>query len=320
MAASGNLVLENKYTGSGDIVFGAQANWGGSRIKADGSIQAYGLANVNAASAGLKVGRGSLTRSINAGGTINASGADYAEYHEVIAELWGNVPKGAILGYNADGLLTDRFDDVVGRFVIKSTDPNLVGADRWGTEEALVAKYGVEPLGEPPELRIVDAPRMTHPDLMAPPVFETTAFSIRRPGEDAPDEDQVRAMLVDFYAAKAAAEAAYTAYYTDLAAAQSEYDAALAAYEARRKALLAAAETERVRYDRIAKAGFVPVNVPATLADIGKYLVPARAADGSATVVLKAIDDLAGTDYVRAIGCVIGVDPDGRASVEVKSI
>ena len=76
------------------------------------------------------------------------------------------MPKGAILGYNADGLLTDRFDDVVGRFVVKSTDPNLVGADRWGTEEALVAKYGVEPLGEPPELRIVDAPKMTPPEDM----------------------------------------------------------------------------------------------------------------------------------------------------------
>ena len=84
--------------------------------------------------------------------------------------------------------------------------------------------------------------------------------------------------------------------------------------------MLEAVETERVRYDRIAKAGFVPVNVTAAPADIGKYLVPARAEDGSATAVLKTIDDLVGTDYIRAIGVIIGVEPDGRASVEVKSI
>lgn len=311
VTATGNLILENKHTGTGEIVFGVQGNWGVSRVKADGSMQVYGQTNVNAAAAGLKVGRGSLSRSINAGGTINASGADYAEYHEVIEPLWGNVPKGAILGYNADGLLTDRFDDVVGRFVVKSTDPNLVGADRWGTEEALVAKYGVEPVGEQPELRIVEAPKMTPPENMVRPPVEI---------ENPSDEAAAQAKLRKFYEDKAVAQAVYDGYRAETAAAQAEYDAALAAYEARRTALLEAVETERVRYDRIAKAGFVPVNVTAAPADIGKYLVPARAEDGSATAVLKTIDDLVGTDYIRAIGVIIGVEPDGRASVEVKSI
>lgn len=310
MGATGNLVLDNAYA-SGEILFGVANNWGVSRIKADGSAQFYGLTNVNAASAGMKVGRGSLSRSINAGGTINASGADYAEYHEVIEPLWGSVPKGAILGYNADGLLTDRFDDVVGRFVIKSTDPNLVGADKWGTEDALVAKYGVEPVGEQPEMRVVEAPKMTYPDDMVRPSFEI---------ENSTDEDAAHAMLEEFYAKKAEATAAFNAYYADAAAAQAEFEEAVAAYDARLAALMAVLETERVRYDRIAKAGFVPVNVQATTEDIGSYLVPARADDGAATADIVAKADLTLAQYVDAIGVIIGVEPDGRASVEVKPV
>ncbi|WP_429104000.1 phage tail protein [Aeromonas hydrophila] len=69
-------------------------------------------------------------RSINAGGTVNASGADYAEYMQK-ADNCGVIEKGAICGVNADGLLTDQFDDAIW-FVIKSTEPSYVGGDSWG--------------------------------------------------------------------------------------------------------------------------------------------------------------------------------------------
>jgi len=78
---------------------------------------------------------GTTSRSINAGGTINASGADYAEYM-LKADSCGVLAKGDITGVNADGKLTDKFADAHS-FVIKSTDPSYVGGDTWGTEELL---------------------------------------------------------------------------------------------------------------------------------------------------------------------------------------
>jgi len=68
-------------------------------------------------------------RSINAAGTVNASGADYAEYmtkstpSDVIAP-------GEVCGVTAAGLLTKSFADSIS-FVVKSTDPSYVGGDTW---------------------------------------------------------------------------------------------------------------------------------------------------------------------------------------------
>jgi len=85
----------------------------------------------NAANATLTV-RGMTTtlRSINAGGTVNASGADYAEYMTKAVGC-GDIAKGAVCGVDADGKLTDVFENAHS-FVIKSTDPSYVGGDNWG--------------------------------------------------------------------------------------------------------------------------------------------------------------------------------------------
>ena len=89
----------------------------------------------NAASTAMGVAKFGVTgRSINASGTINASGADYAEYMTKAGDF--EIPKGAIVGVNADGLLTNRFADSV-TFAIKSTDPSLVGGDSWGMDAAV---------------------------------------------------------------------------------------------------------------------------------------------------------------------------------------
>ena len=69
-------------------------------------------------------------RSINAGGTVNANGADYAEYMTK-ADDCGVLAKGALCGVTDAGLLTDKFDKAVS-FVVKSTDPAYVGGDTWG--------------------------------------------------------------------------------------------------------------------------------------------------------------------------------------------
>ena len=71
----------------------------------------------------------STSRTINAAGTLNANGTDYAEYmeksdHSII------IAKGDIVGIDSNGKLTTLFDQAV-RFVIKSTDPSFVGGDKW---------------------------------------------------------------------------------------------------------------------------------------------------------------------------------------------
>jgi len=72
-------------------------------------------------------------RSINATGTINASGADYAEYMYK-ADGCGTIAKGDVVGVDINGKLTDVFADAIS-FVIKSTNPSYVGGDTWADEE-----------------------------------------------------------------------------------------------------------------------------------------------------------------------------------------
>jgi hypothetical protein len=92
-----------------------------------------GAANWNAADAAYFVARDTTTsRSINAAGTVNASGADYAEYMTK-SSTCGDIQKGQVCGIDKDGKLTDKFDDAHS-FVIKSTDPSYVGGDSWGTD------------------------------------------------------------------------------------------------------------------------------------------------------------------------------------------
>ena len=87
--------------------------------------------NWNTAGTVVYCGRNGTTgRSINAGGTVNASGADYAEYMKK-ADSCGTIAKGDVCGVDSNGKLTDVFADSIS-FVIKSTDPSYVGGDTWG--------------------------------------------------------------------------------------------------------------------------------------------------------------------------------------------
>jgi hypothetical protein len=87
---------------------------------------------------------GSTSRSINASGTINASGADYAEYMVKSGDF--TLAKGDIAGINSEGKLTNVFADAIS-FIVKSTNPSYVGGDTWGTDEVL----GEEPSDEAPQ-------------------------------------------------------------------------------------------------------------------------------------------------------------------------
>ena len=86
------------------------------------------------------------SRSISLAGTLNASGADYAEY---MVKYSSNVSfnKGDIVGVNSSNLLTDQYSDAI-TFMVKSTDPCMVGGDVWGS---------VDIVGERPEVPPDDA-------------------------------------------------------------------------------------------------------------------------------------------------------------------
>jgi hypothetical protein len=86
---------------------------------------------VSGTATGISVQKNSSTnRSINAAGTLNASGADYAEYVRK-AETCGIIQKGQVCGRDADGRLTDKWSEAY-TFCVKSTDPAYVGYDTWG--------------------------------------------------------------------------------------------------------------------------------------------------------------------------------------------
>jgi len=101
-------------------------------------VRVYGVSSesgINAGGTAMGVSKnGGTNRSINAAGTINASGADYAEYMTKFGDF--TVAKGDVVGISAEGKLTNVFADAIS-FIVKSTDPSYVGGDSWGTAESI---------------------------------------------------------------------------------------------------------------------------------------------------------------------------------------
>jgi hypothetical protein len=75
-------------------------------------------------------------RSLSAAGSLNANGADYAEYMTKCSDFV--LQKGDICGIDSNGLLTNKFSDAVS-FVVKTTNPSYVGGDDWFTEPSPLA-------------------------------------------------------------------------------------------------------------------------------------------------------------------------------------
>jgi hypothetical protein len=116
-----------------DLICGGIGGAGiGFFVNASNSVNANGFsASACAIGGGYSTGSG---RSANFGGTVNASGTDYAEYMTKDGNF--TVAKGDVVGINAQGKLTNVFSDAVS-FVVKSTDPSYVGGDTWGSVDVL---------------------------------------------------------------------------------------------------------------------------------------------------------------------------------------
>lgn len=217
-------------------------------------------------------------RSINAKGTINAGGADYAEYMTKAAGC-GLIAKGDVCGVNVDGHLTKVWADARS-FVIKSTDPGVVLGDAWGQS------VGPRPEGPGEEPAAPIAPP-------GAPASEAEA-----------DMEAWRAIVAAYPAQQAAYQSAHAAWTT----AKAAYDTALPAWEA-------ALEVERQKVDRIAFAGQVPVNVSGTFA-VGDYIIAAASGAGIKAVAVPEAD-ITFDQYRRRLGKVWAVR-DGRAWVDVQ--
>jgi hypothetical protein len=145
--ASGNLLVGTTstqfctlFTGAGSVIRNPTTTTNTKILEVAGGTDTsvptfavfYNANNtaMNSANSVVKIGLMAATgRSINAAGTINASGADYAEYMTKAGNF--TVAKGDVVGINADGKLTNVFADAVS-FVVKSTSPSYVGGDVWG--------------------------------------------------------------------------------------------------------------------------------------------------------------------------------------------
>jgi hypothetical protein len=251
----------------------------------------------NAAGANLLVWRNASTlRSINAAGTINQSGADYAEYERNNGTKFA---KGQVVGFREDGTLTDVYADAI-RFGVKSTNPGLVGGDAWGTDK----QVGLRP--EEPQFK---EPEYKGPQDPGAAPIEPVQQSLP---EDASDEDKAK-VSEDFATAHAAwvtASADYEKLAYEYRAAQQdhevhvevaknlfdtatypEYQRALTAFEAR-------LEAERQTVDRIAYCGKVPVAVYG--ATPGGYIIADKDSDGKIIGRFVAAPDFG--QYKKAVG------------------
>jgi hypothetical protein len=113
-----------------NIINGINAGTSGQRTQI---FSAKGT-GANTAASAMRIRANSTTsRSINAGGTVNTNGSDYAKYMYK-ADDCGEIKKGDICGIDKEGKLTDKWEKAIS-FVVKSTNPSFVGGDIWKESE-----------------------------------------------------------------------------------------------------------------------------------------------------------------------------------------
>ncbi|MED5596132.1 GDSL-type esterase/lipase family protein [Janthinobacterium sp. P210006] len=229
-------------------------------------------------------------RSINAKGSVNTGGNDYAEY---IYKCNGcaSIRAGQIIGITANNTITDKWTDSI-MFVIKSTAPAFVGGDTWSDG------IGMEPTALAGAVPIQPTRRA---DVAMPhPIPDTDPAEYEDVVTEPGDSDEEWAVKQATYGAALAAHNV---------AVQQDVEA-MAAFDA-------ALEAARQKVDRIAIAGRVPVNVLG--AQPGDYIVPMQDGAGIKGIAVRE-DDLTMKQYLQAVGRVISIEPDGRAYVMVKAV
>lgn len=298
-AAANTAMLDFKDTLASDTTLIAQL--GGPTIPA---LKLYATEQVNsdiynAANAAAKVTKNVTTgRSINAAGTLNAGGADYAEYERKRDDC-ATIEKGQVVGFDADGLLTDRWSLLV-RPGIKSTNPSYVGGDTWSAE---IGEAPAKPVQREAVVQYVETAPGENDEAYAARV---SAWRADREERLAADERKLpeRPQRVQPVVEQKTVKHGET---------NEEFAARLAAWGKEHTAWAVRLEAERVKVDRIAYSGKVPVNV--TGAQPGDYIVAAEGGDD--TIIGTPVSGPTFEQYRLAIGRVNRILDDGRAEVAV---
>lgn len=277
-------------------------------------------------------------RSASVAGTLNASGADYAEYKRIadwLVSSGAKVLKGDLVGFNAKGEVTTRWSESI-KFAIKSTKPNLVGGDTWAKTPKPKAiacddiKYtGLVKPSEP--LEVLEPDVVLKPDV-----------------EDFLDlEESVEYIeALEEYDTYLALMEKYKKYLLDL----EQYDLDVVQFEKDQEAHANALEKERQRVDalnkeafdewdaihqverasvdRIAFCGIAPLNGNVEC-KAGDYIIPMEGEDDS--IVWIALDKDAEDDCTtlkqlkdhlkmqkRTVGQVDSIGEDGRPLINVR--
>jgi hypothetical protein len=306
--SNGNQHTIQKNLGEGwDLLYVQGNNGAASTI-----FKAVGLSGYSTAQAAIFTGKHSTNgRSINVGGTINASGADYAEYMRK-ADSCGQLAKGAIVGIDVDGRLTDKWAAAVS-FLIKSTDPSYVGGDVWGSSEALGMAKPIQPALQLPAYTGAPDPGQ-RPELPDP----ADLVDVADKALEQVDTSGLEAQQLAYDQALAAYQVDQLAHAQAIAAAMKEFnDVTYPAYQVELAKFEALLEQARQRVDRMAYCGQVPVNVKG--AKPGQYVLAAPDGDGIKGVLVDKADLNFGM-YRDAVGIVQNILPDGRANVRVKPV
>ena len=351
-ATLGNTNVIRKAASIGSPVLSIQSGTG-FQVANFNVSDGTGADGANAANASLKLGSAGTGRSIAAAGTINAGGADYAEYVRK-AENCGTILKGDVCGINSSGELVRTWADMV-RPVVKSTDPSLVGGDVWAGN--LTAR---------PDAPIYQTPAYEGPAEPVEPVEPTPyiALEIETPAEVIRAEDETddaflqrlaanmieRAAAIDArnreVEAREASNAALGQYLDDMRQYRTDRDAfqaatadhaeVVATAEAdHRKAMddhtnelatwEASLEEARGHVDRIAFSGQVPVNVDEAtlkacefgLADgVAVYLVAVARGPGIGVAAVRE-EDMTLPLYMKRLGVVWAIH-EGRPWIDVQ--
>lgn len=333
LGGTGALALDSVGAAVGDAVLSLYRTGYGNT----GVFYQCDTGSPNAASTALKLWSAASGRSISASGTINASGADAAEYRK---NNGLTIAKGQIVGYKNDGTLTLTWSEAT-MARVKSTDPHIVGGDTWGTEDQVGARP-VEPKFTPPPYTGRVKPADLAPEPQAPAPFGLTAPTNPGDGAGAVAAAVYALALRDYTAAQQAHADSVSAHAPALAAwqsaaaqhaqemveweeHQSQHDAVMRAaqqqfdtvtmpqYLADKAAFEARLEAARQQVDRIAYCGIVPCNV--TGAAPGHYIVATEGPGDS--IVGVSVRRPTEEQWSWVVGRCLRVLPDGRAEIDV---
>ncbi|MEF4221872.1 phage head-binding domain-containing protein [Escherichia coli] len=255
-------------------------------------IRQQASGGANASDAVMFVGKSSATdRSINCAGTVNSSGADYAEYFYK-SEGCGDIKPGDICGIDADGNITDRYDSAVS-FMVKSTNPCLVGGDTWLQSER----------PEYPSQEWAEWEKKLRKQKPVKPEYSMVLAMIRS-GMSQEEAESVYAEYFRSYEAELVSWNSEQEW-----ARNNEPDMESAEY----KQWIASSEEERKKVDRLAFCGRVPVNVIG--GNPGEYLIPQRDSNGGISGVY--ISEPSFIDYRKAVGRVVSVNESKEVTITV---